>query len=103
MKLTPNLPPVFNRVTRRAGWTLPELMVATGCGALILASVAVVYFFMNRTLDATVNYEELDRQSRNALDLMTTDIRQCGGLTNYSTNSLSFTNLDGSLLRFTWD
>jgi hypothetical protein len=91
------------RSRRKGGWTLPEMMIAAGCGTLILASVSVVYFYMNRTLDATVNYEELDRQSRFALDLMTTDIRQCGGLTNYSTNSLAFTNLDGSLLKFTWD
>jgi len=50
-----------------------------------------------------VDYEELDRQSRNALDLMCQDIRQCGGLTNFTTTSLSFTNQDGSQLRYAWD
>ncbi len=58
---------------------------------------------MNRTLNGTINYEEMDRQSRHALDLMSTDIRQCGGLTNYTTNSLYFTNLDGSQLNYAWD
>ena len=91
------------RLAARRAWTLPEMMIAVSCGILILGSVGSVYIFMNRTLDATINYEELDRQSRNALDLMTADIRQCGHLTNYTTNSLSFTNLDGSLLRFSWD
>ena len=58
----------------------------------MMASVAVVYIFMNRSLDATANYEELDRQSRNALDVII-DIRQTGHLTNYTTNTLNFTNL----------
>jgi hypothetical protein len=88
---------------RRQGWTLVEMMISVGVGTLLLASVGAVYVFMGRTLDATINYEELDRQSRNALDTMSIDIRQCGGLTNYSTNSLSFTNQDGTLLMYSWD
>jgi hypothetical protein len=90
------------RGSRRA-WTLPEMMIAVVAGAMILASVGSVYVFMRKTLDATANYEELDRQSRNALDRMTRDIRQCGHLTNYDAQNLYFTNLDGSLLQYTWN
>ena len=86
-----------------AAFTLPEMMVSVAMGVLILASVVTVFLFVNRSLDATGNYEELDRQSRNALDLMSQDIRQCGGLTNYTTNTLNFTNQDGSLLQYSWD
>lgn len=86
-----------------AAFTLPETMMAAGLGTLILASVMTVFIFINRSLDATGNYEELDRQSRNALDYMSQDIRQCGGLTNYTTNTLYFTNQDGSLLKYAWD
>lgn len=86
-----------------SGWTLPEMLISVGVGVLMLGSVASVYIFMNRSLDATANYEELDRQSRQALDIMTTDIRQCGGLTNYTTNTLWFTNQDGSMLKYSWD
>jgi YD repeat-containing protein len=88
---------------RRQGWTLLETLFAFGAALLVITPTMVAYFFMNRTLDATANYEELDRQSRSALDIITSDIREAGGLTNYSTNSLSFTNQDGSLLQFTWD
>ena len=87
----------------RAGWTLVEAMLSVGIATFILGGMASVYVFTNKTLDATMNYEELDRQSRNALDLITMDIRQSGGMTTYSTNSLSFTNVDGSLLQFSWD
>jgi len=88
---------------QRAGWTLAELMISVVAGLMMLISVSSVYIFMLRSLDATANYEELDRQSRNAVDNMSTAIRQAGALTNYSTNTLSFTNLDGSLLQYTWD
>ncbi len=88
---------------RNAGFTLPEVMLSVGAGVLILVSVMTIFIFINRALDATGNYEELDRQSRRALDLMSQDIRQCGGMTAFSTSSLSFTNLDGSLLQYTWD
>jgi Tfp pilus assembly protein PilW len=88
---------------KTSGFTLPEMMISVAAGMLILASVMTVFIFINRALDATGNYEELDRQSRRALDLMSQDIRQCGHMTSFSTNSLSFTNLDGSLLQYTWD
>lgn len=88
---------------KTSGFTLPEMMVGVGLGVLILGGVGATYIFMNRTLDATMNYAELDRQSRNALDLISSDIRQAGHMTNYSTNSISFTNQDGSLLQYTWD
>src|SRR4051794_624888 len=72
----------------RHAWTLIEMMVAVTAGMLILASVASVYVFTNRTMDATANYEELDRQSRNALDTMTRDIRQSSAITNQSANTI---------------
>jgi Tfp pilus assembly protein PilW len=90
-------------VTKRAGWTLIELMLAIGVGTLVLGSVGSVMVFMNRTLDATANYAELDRQSRAALDTMVRDIRQAGGLTNFTSTTLWFTNQDGNTLEYNWD
>lgn len=102
MKLCASNPKTSSR-RPGAGWTLLEMMVSIVAGMLILGSVSTVFIFMNRNLDSTANYEELDRQSRNAIDIMSRDIRQAGGLTNYTTNSLSFTNQDGTLLQYTWD
>jgi hypothetical protein len=53
-----------------------EMMIAIAIGGVIMAATASTYFFSNRTLDATANYTELDRQSRNALDTITTVVRQ---------------------------
>lgn len=87
----------------RSGWTLPELMISVAMGALIMASVLSVFVFARRSLDATMNYEELDRQSRVALDSMSRSIRETGGMTNYTATGLWFTNLDGTMLNYTWD
>ena len=91
------------RQKRRDGWTLVEIMIASGLGTLILAAVLSTFIYMNRTLSATANYEELDRESRYALDVMTRAIRQCAMLTNWTSTSLAFTNRDGTLLSIAWD
>jgi Tfp pilus assembly protein PilW len=88
---------------RTAAFTLMEMLIATALGTLVLASMGSVFVLMNRGLDAVGNYEELDRQSRNALDTMSRDIRQAACLTNFTTTSLTFTNQDGTLLNYTWD
>ena len=38
-----------------------------------------------------------------ALDCMTRDIREAGGVTGFTTNTLWLTNQDGSLLEYNWD
>lgn len=100
MRVTPHQPPARRK---DAAWTLVEMMISVVAGFLILISVCCVYVFMSRNLDATANYEELDRQSRNAVDTMSRDIRQAGAMTNFATNTLAFTNQDGTLLKYTWD
>ena len=101
------IPRATGSFTHRAdgGWTLAEMLISVGVGALILATLLSFYVFARRTLDATGNYEELDRQSRVALDKMSRDIRQAGALTNYDSRNLWFTNNDatGSLLHYVWD
>jgi hypothetical protein len=87
---------------RRAGWTLIEMMVAIFCGTIILASLMVVTVFSARSYLAIANYRDLDDNSRNALDILSRDIRSMEMVTSYATNSISLTNLDGSTVTFTW-
>jgi len=86
------------------GWSLIETMVTAVIGTAVLAAVSVTCAFANRTLDAIGNYADLDRQSSNALNLMARDVRQTGGLTNFSSTALWFTNMsDGKLLMYWWN
>jgi hypothetical protein len=80
---------------------MPELVITIAIGVLVLAAVGLTTAFANRTLDAIGNYADLDRQSSNALNLMARDVRQTGGLTNYTSTALWFTNLaDGKMLKY---
>src|SRR5437016_12279501 len=87
----------------RAGFTLPEFLVVSGLASVVLLAVLSLSFFSSRSFAAIANYVGLDQQSRLALDKMSRDIRQAGGLTNYTATSLAFTNPDGSALNFAYN
>jgi len=83
--------------------TMPELLVATAAGGVLLAAVASLIFYTGRSFAAMANYVDLDNYSRGALDKMSQQIRQTTKLTSYSTNSLVFEDYDGKALKFTFD
>jgi Tfp pilus assembly protein PilW len=110
---------LFNRETARAitptawacerargrsqrAFTLVELLVATSVSVFVLGTLMVSFVVMSRTFNAIGNYADLDRQSRNALDVMARDIRQTGGLTNWTSTNLAFTNLNGTVLSYSY-
>src|SRR5258707_14680982 len=82
-----------NYVARR-GWTMVEMMVAIGAGSLLLTAVAQITVFTARSFVAMGNYADLDRASRNALDVISREIRQAKSVGSYSTSSLQLTNID---------
>jgi len=61
--------------------------------------------FVLRSFKAIGNYSDLDRSSRNTLDIMSRDIRNAAGLSmpTYLTNVLIFTNSDGTSFSYQWD
>ena len=65
-------------------------MIASGIGALVLASIMGFYLFAGRSFYAMENYVELDMKSRGALDTMSRDIREANGC---STNGFTSGNL----------
>ncbi len=78
-------------------------MVSIGIGSIVLAAVATMVSYTGRSFSSLVNYVELDRKSRNALDVMTRDIRQVSFLSSYATNRLVFTDSDAVSLTYTYD
>jgi Tfp pilus assembly protein PilW len=93
----------FSRLRRsQRAFSLVEILVATGIGVFVMATVMVSFVAMSRCFNAIGNYADLDRQSRNTLDVMARDIRQTGGLTNWTSTNLTFTNIDGSILSYTY-
>lgn len=84
----------------RDAFTLVELMISASISVFVLATVMVSFVVMSRSFDAIGKYADLDQQSRNTLDVMSRDIRQAGGLTNWTSSNLCFTNLDGTALSY---
>lgn len=84
-------------------FTLIEILVATSISAFVLAAVMVSFVVLCRSFNAIGNYADLDRQSRNTLDVMARDIRQTGGLTKWTSTNLAFTNIDGTALYYSYN
>src|SRR5688572_9072367 len=74
-----------------SAFTLVEILVATAIGSVVVLVLAQITFYTGRSFAALMNYTELDRYSRNALDQMVTKIRQANGLKTYTTNRMVFT------------
>jgi len=91
------------RRSRQIAMTLVELMVALGVGGLLLAAVAMVWVFTARSFMALGNYSDMDNASRNALDVMSREIREARMLTYYRTNKITLVNSDNSSFSYIFD
>jgi len=74
--------------------TLVETMLASAITGLVVIGATSLVFFATRSFAAMTNYVDLDAKSRNALDQMTTEIRQADMLTAASNNGLTFQTTD---------
>lgn len=88
---------------QRTGFSLVEMMIAMAIASIIFAIVMSFSIYIARSFVATGNYADLDRASRNALDVMTRDIRESRALTAFATNKLTLTANDNSTLIFEFD
>jgi hypothetical protein len=92
------------RARRNTGMSLIEMLVATGLGGLVLSALAMITVFTARSFVAMGNYVDLDKDSRNTLDLMSSDIRQADSVISYATNQLVLTNAaTATRLSYTYD
>ena len=92
MKLLSQKP---RRPQSRLGYTMVEVMVATGLGSIILAGVASLIMYASKSSLAMVNYTDLDGKSRYALDVISREIREANALMSYQADrSLTLTNSD---------
>jgi prepilin-type N-terminal cleavage/methylation domain-containing protein len=76
------------------GFTLVELLVSTGLGAIVLAAVLTSVLMINRSGYLLNNYIEMEKQARNALETFAIDARM--------TESVNWTRKsDGTLIAIT--
>lgn len=78
----------------RQGFTLVELLVAILIGSIAMLAIMSLSFYSARSFAALTNYVDLDNHSRNALDIMTREIRQANGLISGNESELVFSVSD---------
>jgi len=77
-----------SRLTQFAsGFTLAETLVAMALGSIMSVVVGGLSIYSAHNFTAMSNYMDLDLHSRNALDVISEELRQATAVTGYSTNS----------------
>ena len=91
----------------KTGWTLVELMVATGIFSISGIALATIFLFCVRSFAAMTNYATLDKCNRHAMDIVTSEIRQAqrvlGFTSNATSTSLTILNGDGVNVTYAFD
>jgi hypothetical protein len=87
---------------RASAFTLAEMLVVLGVGSLLFTALAQLTFYTGRSFAGLMNYIELDRYSRNALDQMVFKIRQADELRSFTTNQMVFTYAKTNDLIYTY-
>jgi hypothetical protein len=98
------------RHRQERGWTLVEALVGLGVGMLALAAVASTTIFCLRSFAGIYNYSDLDASSRQALDIMSREIREASFVSKYQpgspVSSIEVVNTNAAspiTNTFTWD
>ena len=94
---------MFIRRTRPAAFTLIEVMIATAVASIVGVVIAGFIMFSVRSFASMANYTEMNQDSQLALDKMFKDIRQAKSLTGYTSNKLTFVDVNGNTLKFKYD
>jgi hypothetical protein len=80
-----------------------DTLFGVSIASVALLLVTVLTMFFGRSFAAVVNYVSLDQDSRNTLDKMSKEIRQCNRLLNAGSNFLAFQDYDGGTLLYSYD
>ena len=73
-----NMPSALYPVSRQAGLTLVEILVALGVSAVLLTGVAQIYATSKQTYRVTDAVARMQEGARYAMDIMARDIRSAG-------------------------
>jgi hypothetical protein len=83
---------------------LLEVMIAMFLGIVILSSMLITSGSVGQASVAIMNYTELNKNSRNTLDVMSRDFRTTAVVSALSPSSVTVTNtLSGDTISYTWD
>ena len=85
-----------------AGIALAEMMIGIGLGVLLVTTMTVVNVYYLKAFAGLENYMNLNNDSRQALDVVTKDIRQADKLISYSATGFTL-QLFGTNVTYSYD
>src|SRR5262245_3563337 len=85
------------------GFTVTEMVVASGAGLLLTLVIVVLSMFTARSFVAATNYTDMSLASRLSLDDMSRAIRQCRQVVSFTNNSITLIDKNFATLRFVWN
>jgi hypothetical protein len=83
--------------------TLPEYVIATGIGSILVVALMSLSMYSSRTFAGLANYIELNARSVRALDELTREIRRCVSVTKSYPDQLILndgTNATGLIITY---
>lgn len=80
----------FKRRQSKRAFTLVEFMISIGIMGLITAALMSFMSFSARNFASIYGYIELNNESKQAIDILTRDIRQVTQVSSYSSNEIDF-------------
>src|SRR3569832_921909 len=86
-----------------SGFTLTEVMVASGLAGNVVTVIAMLAYFTSRSFVAATNYTDMALVSRMALDNMSRTIRQSKQVTAYATNSITLLDATGNTIQYAFN
>ena len=87
----------------RRAITLIDLLIASTIATILFAAVGTLAVSTARSFVAMGNYGDLDRASRNALDILSRDVRQSRQLLSYTPKQISLRANDNSTLTYSFN
>jgi len=88
---------------QQSAFTLIEVLLASAISLVLAGILAMFFAFSLRSFAAMTNYADMNQRSELALDKMSKDIRQARSLTAYTTNSLTFLDVNNNSLQYAFD
>ena len=92
----PNAMPRVDRLHRSGGWTIAEVLIASGIGAIFLVGVVLTSISSIRNFAGMYNYTDMSMDSRMAMDQIARNIRSARGVYLQAANILTLTNFAGT-------
>lgn len=87
----------------RGGFTLAELMVASGIASMCLTAFMSISYYGGRSFASMANYADLESRSRMVLDFMTREIRQATEVVSATPTQLTLQDAELGTITYTYD